>query len=91
MPLKARIDAPDAVHHVIGRGIPRRKIFHGDFDRDDFLDRIGSILSETRASCYARALIPDHFDLLLRTGTASLSSVMQRLLTGYARHIRTGV
>ncbi|MFO7460168.1 MAG: hypothetical protein R6X07_06040 [Desulfatiglandales bacterium] len=43
MPRKPRIDAPDALHDVIGRGIARRKIFLGDADRDDFLDRLGSI------------------------------------------------
>ena len=95
MPRKTRIDAPDAVHHVIGRGIARQKIFLGDADRDNFLDRLGAILSETKSSCYAWALIPNHFHLLLRTGTAPLSSIMRRLLTGYAlsynlRHRRCG-
>ena len=51
--------------------------------------------AETKTSCYAWALIPNHFHLLLRTGTAPLSSVMRRLLTGYAvsynlRHHRYG-
>lgn len=95
MPRKSRIDAPDALHHVIGRGIARKKIFLGDSDRDDFLDRLGNILTETKTSCYAWALIPNHFHLLLKTGTSPLSSVMRRLLTGYAvghnlRHHRYG-
>jgi putative transposase len=95
MPRKSRIDAPDAVHHVIGRGIAREKIFVGESDRDDFIDRLGGILTETKTTCYAWALIPNHFHLLLRTGTAPLSSVMRRLLTGYAvgynlRHHRYG-
>jgi hypothetical protein len=30
MPLKARIDAPGALHHVIIRGIEKRKIFRSD-------------------------------------------------------------
>jgi len=49
--------------------------------------------SETR--CYAWALIPNHFHLLLRTGNVPLATVMRRLLTGYAitynlRHRRWG-
>jgi REP element-mobilizing transposase RayT len=36
MPWKARIDAPGAQHHIIVRGIERRKIFLDDFDRDNF-------------------------------------------------------
>ena len=95
MPRKTRIDAPNAVHHVIGRGIARQKIFLNDADRDNFLDRLGAILSETKATCYAWVLIPNHFHLLLRTGPVPLSSIMRRLLTGYAvgynlRHRRCG-
>jgi len=95
MPRKSRIDAPNALHHVIGRGIAQKNIFLGDIDRDDFLDRLGTILDETKTTCFAWALMPNHFHLLLRTGTAPLSSVIQRLLTGYAvnfnlRHHRHG-
>ncbi|MBN2126479.1 MAG: transposase [Deltaproteobacteria bacterium] len=86
MPRKTRIDAPDALHHVIGRGIARNTIFLSDADREDFLDRLGAILSDTKTTCYAWALIPNHFHLLLRTGSVPLSSVMRRLLTGYAVH-----
>lgn len=39
--------APGALHHIIVRGIYRRKIFFDDADRDDFLDRLGGILSES--------------------------------------------
>ncbi len=41
MPCKARIDAPGALHHIIVRGIERRKIFKDDTDRINFLDRLG--------------------------------------------------
>jgi len=33
MPRKARIDAPGALHHIIVRGIERRRIFSDDQDR----------------------------------------------------------
>jgi hypothetical protein len=32
MPWKARIDAPGAPHHVIIRGIEKRKIFRSDME-----------------------------------------------------------
>jgi REP element-mobilizing transposase RayT len=60
MPRKARIDAPGALHHIIVRGIERRKIFLDDFDRDNFLKRLGNALSETATPCFAWALIPNH-------------------------------
>lgn len=95
MPRQSRIDASGALHHVIVRGIDRRKIFLDDTDRDRFLDRLGAILLETDTRCYAWALIPNHFHLLLQTGSTPLSTVMRRLLTSHAirfnrRHKRTG-
>ena len=95
MPRKARIDAPGALHHIIVRGINRRKIFFDDADRDDFLDRLGDILSDTKTPCFAWTLMTNHLHLLLRTGAAPIATVMRRLLTGYAvnfngRHRRHG-
>jgi REP element-mobilizing transposase RayT len=95
MPRQARIDAPGALHHVIARGIERRKIFKDNIDRNAFLERLGNILSDTKTSCFAWALIPNHFHLLLRSGSQPLSTVMRRLLTGHAmgfnrRHRRSG-
>lgn len=95
MPRGSRIDAAGALHHVIGRGIERRNIFADDTDRDAFVQRLEKILTETDTRCLAWALIPNHFHLLLRTGTAPIAAVMRRLLTGYAqeynrRHGRHG-
>jgi len=95
MPRKARIDAPGALHHIIVRGIERRKIFYDDSDRDNLLKRLGVVLVETKTPCFAWALIPNHLHLLLRTGVAPIATVMRRLLTGYAvsfnrRHRRHG-
>ena len=72
MPRQARIDAPGALHHIIGRGIDRQRIFQDNTDRDNFLDRLGKILLETQTACFAWALIPNHFHLLLRTGTTAI-------------------
>jgi putative transposase len=47
MPRKIRIDAFGALHRIILRGIDRRKIFLDDSGRDDFLDRLGGILTES--------------------------------------------
>ncbi len=84
MPCKAHIDAPGALHHIIARGIERRKIFYDNTDRDNFLERLGAVLTETGTPCFAWALIPNHLHLLLRTGSAPIATVMSRLLTGYA-------
>jgi len=84
MPRKARIDAPGALHHIIVRGINRRKIFFDDVDRDDFIDRLGDILTDSKTSCFAWSLMTNHVHLLLKTGSVSIATSMRRLLTGYA-------
>jgi REP element-mobilizing transposase RayT len=84
MPRQARIDAPGSLNHIIIRGIERRKIFRSDSDRNNFLNRFGGIVSETRTECFAWAIMPNHVHLLLRTGLVPISRVMSRLLTGYA-------
>jgi hypothetical protein len=60
MPRNSRIDAPGGLHHIIARGIDREQIFDDDADRDNFLDRLGNILSEIQTVCFAQALIPNH-------------------------------
>jgi REP element-mobilizing transposase RayT len=79
----------------MARGIERREIFKDDKDRKSFLNRLTTILEETQTQCFAWALIPNHFHLLLHTGATPLSKVMRRLMTGYAvsfnrRHKRSG-
>jgi REP-associated tyrosine transposase len=95
MPRQARLDAPGVLQHVMARGIERRKIFWDDKDRSSFLERFAILLEETQTQCYAWTLIPNHFHILLRTGATPLSTVMRRLMTGYAvtfniRHRRSG-
>lgn len=95
MPRQARIDAPGALHHIICRGMERKEIFLDDGDRDDFVSRLSRVLLTTETRCFAWALIPNHFHLLLQTGSTPISTVMRRLLTGYAvafnrRHARHG-
>lgn len=86
MPRKARLDAPGVLQHVIGRGIERRPIFSCDEDYEFFLKRLGHLLEETGIECFAWVLIPNHFHLLLRTGSVSLATLMRRLLTAYVVH-----
>ena len=95
MPRQARLDAPGVLHHVICRGIERRPIIRDDTDRAAFIARMGQVLAATGTPCYAWAILPNHVHLLLRTGAIPLTTVMRRVLTGYAgafnrRHHRHG-
>lgn len=95
MPRMARLDGPGVLHHVMARGIERRRLFREDVDRDDFLRRVAGLVGEKAWVVYAWALIPNHFHLLVRTAGLPLSRTMRRLMTGYAvsfnrRHRRSG-
>jgi REP element-mobilizing transposase RayT len=95
MPRKARLDAPGTLHHVIMRGIEKRRIVDDQKDRNDFVSRMGHIASETETGIYAWALMTNHAHILLRSSPVGLPHYMRRLLTGYAigynlRHKRHG-
>lgn len=95
MPRHARLDAPGALHHVIGRGIEGSAIFRADGDRTDFLSRVADLWRDGALRIYAWALLPNHFHLLVRTGGQPLAKSMRQLLTGYVvnfnrRHRRFG-
>jgi REP element-mobilizing transposase RayT len=53
MPRKARVDVPGALHHIICRGIERKRIFRDNKNRDNFVERLGNILVQTSTHCYA--------------------------------------
>jgi REP element-mobilizing transposase RayT len=95
MPRRARLDSPGTLHHVIVRGIEKRKIVDDVADRENFVKRMGELAAETRTSIYAWALMKNHAHILLRSAEIGLSGYMRRLLTGYAifynrRHQRWG-
>ena len=95
MPRQARLDSPGTLHHVMIRGIERRRIVDDEQDRRDFVLRLGKLASETLTSIYAWALMSNHAHILLSSGPLGLAKFMRRFLTGYAvsynlRHRRHG-
>lgn len=95
MPRQPRLDIPGLVYHVIARGIERCDIFRDDRDREQFLVRLGELITETGTRLHAWCLLSNHLHFLLTRGDQPLSSVMRRLMTGHAvrfnlRHGRAG-
>ncbi len=43
MPRQARLDAPGTLHHVMVRGIERRRIVNDVADRKNFIKRLGEL------------------------------------------------
>ena len=83
MPRQARLDAPGALHHVIGQGIEGISIFRSGEDREDSLTRLGTLCEGEALSVHAWALLDNHFHLLIRTGKQRISEAMRKLLTGF--------
>lgn len=86
MPRAARIDFPGALHHIIVQGVKRQDIFVDSKDKNEFLVRFERSVTDTNTRCFAWALIPNHFHLLLETGHTPVSKLMLSLLTSYARY-----
>ena len=64
MPRLARLDAPGVLHHVMGRGIERRKIFFSDIDLNDFIARLLALARDGAMEIHAWVLMPNHFHIL---------------------------
>ena len=60
MPRRARLDAPGTLHHVMVRGIERRRIVNDVEDRENFVTRLGELSAGTNTSIYAWALMTNH-------------------------------
>ena len=95
MPRQPRLDAPGALHQVMGGAIGRTNLFRIDRDREDFLNRLAGQCMEGNLIGYAWCLLPNHFHFLVRTGRQPISRSLKKLLTGYVvnfnlRHKRRG-
>ena len=60
-----RLDAPGALHHVMGRGVERKPILLNNVDRNDFINRLSDLVKEGAIDIYAWALMPNHFHLFI--------------------------
>ncbi len=60
MPRQPRLDAPGALHHVIGRGINGVKIFNSRKDREDFIKRLAGLCGAEALSVYSWAFLSNH-------------------------------
>jgi len=92
---RARLDTPGTLHHVMVRGIERRRIVDDVADRKNFIQRMGELSADTKTPIYAWTLMTNHAHILLRSSEIGISGFMRRFLTGYAisynrRHRRWG-
>jgi len=86
MARKARIHIPGVFQHVTARGIEGRDIFADEDDRHCFLRFLDVLLTRWGHQCYAWALMPNHYHLVLRVGEQPLGFMMRQLNSTYARY-----
>jgi predicted O-methyltransferase YrrM len=55
-------------------------------DKDDIVNRLSQVLTETHTPCFAWALLSNHLHLLLRTGNAPIVTIMRKT-NGFIKNI----
>ncbi|MBI5625429.1 MAG: transposase [Elusimicrobia bacterium] len=85
MSRQPRLSQAGDICHVVARGNGGQEIFLRPVDWEDFLSGLAKVQRNARFDLYAFCLMPNHLHLLLRIGAISLSQIMQRLLTRWAR------
>jgi REP element-mobilizing transposase RayT len=90
-----RVQYPNAIYHLMSRGVQRSDIFLGDDDRTEFFVRCEKTVNRFGWRIYSAVQMTNHFHLLFKTPEANLCRGAQYLLGPFAqsfnrRHRRTG-
>ncbi len=85
MPRVQRLIVPDAMIHIMARGIDGKNIFEHDEDKSKFLRRFLHQRQETGFLCYAWCMMDNHCHFFLRSNEQPLSKLMRPLNGGYAK------
>jgi putative transposase len=83
MARKPRIEFEGAFYHVIARGNQRQRVFRSDADYSRYLDLLARYKDRYGFRLYAYALMGNHVHLLVETGPAPLSKILQGLTQSY--------
>lgn len=84
MPRNPRIHYPQAIYHVMSRGVEKRPIFMSDKDRRVFLRFLDEAVRADLAALFAYCLMGNHYHLLIAINEIPLAVTMQKALTRYA-------
>ncbi len=76
MPRVARLDTPGLLHHVMIRGIERRRIFNDNEDRENLIERLSKLLQKTKTQCYAWVFMLNHAHFLFKGGLSGIRGEM---------------
>ena len=90
MPRQARLDVAGTLHHILLRGIEKRKIFDDDLDGESFVNRMAQLAVATKTKIYAWSLLTNHAHILLRRRRGRIAPVKKGGRLGYLAEIRYG-
>ena len=83
---KPRIIVPNIFYEITSRGVQGIKIFPNDDFKSFFLKELVLTLRKFSFQCYAWSIMDDHYHLVVKSSTFSISRFMQRLNCNYARY-----
>lgn len=86
MARKPRIEFEGAFYHVIVRGNQRQKIFKDTLDYTKYLEILGRYKKTHPFRLYAYVLMSNHVHLLIETGAAPLSKILQGINQSYTAY-----
>ena len=73
-------------HHVINRGVEKRKIFSNKDDFEHFLTLLCTLCSKYEVTVHSYCLMSNHYHLLIETQQENLSKFMRALNAQYAAY-----
>ncbi len=85
MTTKPRIIVPHHFYQVSSKGVFGADIFNTDQMKDFFLKELSISLKKFSFQCFAWSIMNDHYHLVIKTSTDSISSFMQRLNSTFAK------
>ena len=94
MPRRLRVESC-GYHHVYNRGVAKGLIFVDDFDKEKFLEILGSVCRDYKFNIHSFCLLNNHYHLLVENQRENLSDGMRQINSQYAsyfnkRHKRVG-
>jgi REP element-mobilizing transposase RayT len=84
-----RLDLPGDWHHVLNRGLGRRAVFETRADIRFFLAQIARAVRRGELEVHAYCVLTNHYHLLVRSPSGSVSRAMQRIQARFVRRFNT--
>jgi len=81
-----RIEFSGALYHVTARGNAREDIYRDDANRQQFLMLLQNTVNRYDWYCHAYCLMDNHYHLLIKTNTPTLSKGMKFLNGTYTQY-----